>query len=65
VKEWLNQNSTDQRRGNIEIVELKGECIMKECNFKSEVKQREAFGCNLTSNNIVCCGEMMIIKLWI
>ncbi len=57
MKEWLNQNYKAQRGLNIEIVELNRECIMKECNFKSEVKQREAFGCNLTSNNIVCCGE--------
>ncbi|MFE3845409.1 hypothetical protein ACFL1L_00925 [Thermoplasmatota archaeon] len=30
---------------------------MKECNFKSEVKHHELFGCNLTPNNIDCCGE--------
>ena len=39
------------------IVELNGECIMKECNFKSEVKHLEEFGCNWASNNVVCCGE--------
>ena len=31
--------------------------MLKECNFKSDVKHHETFGCNLTSNNIVCSGE--------
>ena len=31
--------------------------MMEECNFKSKIKHRHAYGCNLTPHETVCPGE--------
>lgn len=31
--------------------------MIEECNFKSRIRHRDAPGCHLTPNDIVCPGE--------
>jgi hypothetical protein len=31
--------------------------MIQECNFKSKIRHRDAYGCDLTPDDVVCPGE--------